>query len=59
MVYMVDALKVSKEKKIEIIKYCVDHDHNYKGTIELERISSDKKLNLNYKKKTKPSKKSI
>lgn len=34
-VYMADTLKVSKEKKIEIIKYCIDHDHDYKGTAEL------------------------
>ena len=33
-VYMADTLKVSKEKKIEIIKYCIDHDHDYKGTAE-------------------------
>ena len=31
-VYMADTLKVSKEKKIEIIKYCIDHNHDYKGT---------------------------
>ena len=33
-VYMANTLKVSKEKKIEIIKYCIDHDHDYKGTAE-------------------------
>lgn len=33
-VYMADTLKVSKEKKIEIIKYCIDHNHDYKGTAE-------------------------
>lgn len=31
-VYMADTLKVSKEKKIEIIKYCIGHDHDYKRT---------------------------
>lgn len=31
---MADTLKVSKEKKIEIIKYCIDHNHDYKGTAE-------------------------
>lgn len=31
-VYMADTLKVGKEKKIEIIKYCIGHDHDYKGT---------------------------
>lgn len=34
-VYMADTLKVSKEKKIEIIQYCIDHNHDYKGTAEL------------------------
>lgn len=34
-VYMADTLKVSKEKKIEIIKYCINHNHDYKGTAEL------------------------
>ena len=33
-VYMADTLKVNKEKKIEIIQYCIDHDHDYKGTVE-------------------------
>lgn len=33
-VYMADTLKVNKEKKIEIIQYCIDHDHDYKGTAE-------------------------
>ncbi len=33
-VYMVDTLKVSKEKKIEIVKYCIDHNHDYKGTVD-------------------------
>lgn len=33
-VYMADTLKVSKEKKIEIIKYCIGHDHDYKGTAD-------------------------
>lgn len=33
-VYMADTLKVNKEKKIEIIKYCIDHNHDYKGTAE-------------------------
>ena len=31
---MADTLKVNKEKKIEIIQYCIDHDHDYKGTAE-------------------------
>ena len=33
---MADTLKVNKEKKIEIIQYCMDHDHDYKdkGTAE-------------------------
>lgn len=31
-VYMATTLKVNKEKKIEIIKYCIDHNHDYKGT---------------------------
>ena len=29
-VYMADTLKVSKEKKIEIIKYCIDNNNYYK-----------------------------
>ena len=33
-VYMADTLKVNKEKKIEIIQHCIDHDHDYKGTAE-------------------------
>lgn len=33
-VYMADTLKADKEKKIEIVKYCIDHDHDYKGTAE-------------------------
>lgn len=33
-VYMANTLKVSKEKKIEIVKYCIDHNHDYKGTAE-------------------------
>ena len=33
-VYMADTLKTDKEKKIEIVKYCIDHDHDYKGTAE-------------------------
>ncbi len=31
-VYMADTLKVSKEKKIEIIKHCIDNNYDYKGT---------------------------
>ena len=31
---MADTLKADKEKKIEIVKYCIDHDHDYKGTAE-------------------------
>lgn len=34
-VYMADTLKVSKEKKLEIVRYCIDHGHDYKGTAEL------------------------
>lgn len=33
-VYMAETLKVSKEKKIEIVKYCIAHDHDYTGTAE-------------------------
>lgn len=33
-VYMANTLKVNEEKKIEIIKYCIDHNHDYKGTAE-------------------------
>ena len=33
-VYMADTLKVSKEKKIEMIKYCINHNHDYKDTAE-------------------------
>ena len=33
-VYMANTLKVSKKKKIEIVKYCIDHNHDYKGTAE-------------------------
>ena len=33
-VYMANTLKVSREKKIEIVKYCIDHNHDYKGTAE-------------------------
>ncbi|MBM6841321.1 helix-turn-helix domain-containing protein [[Clostridium] spiroforme] len=33
-VYMANTLKVSMEKKIEIVKYCIDHNHDYKGTTE-------------------------
>lgn len=38
-VYMADTLKVSKEKKIEIIKYCIDHNHDYKGTAEFINVN--------------------
>ena len=31
---MADTLKVSKEKKIEMIKYCINHNHDYKDTAE-------------------------
>ncbi|MGN1399840.1 MAG: transposase [Erysipelotrichaceae bacterium] len=34
-VYMADTLKVSKEKKLEIINYCIDHNYEYKDTAEL------------------------
>ncbi len=35
----VNSLKVNKEKKMEIVQYCIDHDHDdhdhdYKGTAE-------------------------
>lgn len=33
-VYMADTLKADKEKKIEIVKYCIDHDYDYKGTAD-------------------------
>ena len=31
---MANSLKVNKEKKMEIVQYCIDHDHDYKGTAE-------------------------
>ena len=32
--YMANSLKVNKEKKMEIVQYCIDHNHDYKGTAE-------------------------
>lgn len=34
-VYMADTLKVNKEKKLEIVRYCINHGHDYKGTAKL------------------------
>ena len=31
---MANSLKVNKEKKMEIVQYCIDHNHDYKGTAE-------------------------
>jgi transposase-like protein len=33
-VYMAKTLKATKEEKIEIVKYCLDHDRDIKGTAE-------------------------
>ena len=33
-VYMADTLKATKEEKLEIVKYCLEHDRDIKGTAE-------------------------
>lgn len=54
-VYMADTLKVNKEKKMEIIQYCIDHDHDYKGTAEFmveimrKSIIGSRNMNLRVK----------
>ena len=30
---MANSLKVNKEKKMEIVQYCIDHNHDYKGQL--------------------------
>lgn len=34
-IYMAKSRKVSKEERIEIVKYCIDNNYDYKGTAKL------------------------
>ena len=38
-VYMAPRRKTTKEERIEIVNYCLEHDHDYKNTAELYEVS--------------------
>ena len=38
-VYMAPRRKTTKEERIEIVNYCLEHDHDYKNTAEVYEVS--------------------